>query len=85
MKTKTTPTKPTLKLEVGSILRLPSPAPHNHSIWRVTGIHYGATQCENLVTIRRLDMRPGSAYGKTQEESIVPMAIIGTHPLLENP
>jgi hypothetical protein len=77
--------KPVLKIEVGSILRLRAMAPHGHSIWKVTGIHPGATQSESLVSIRRLDMNPGSAFGKKQEESIVPMAILGTNPFLENP
>lgn len=79
------PEKPTLEIKVGSIIRLHGLSPHCHSIWKVTGIHYGATQCENLVSIQRIDMNPGSAFGKTQKDSIVPMAIIGTHPLLENP
>ncbi|MDE2107412.1 MAG: hypothetical protein KGL39_60005, partial [Patescibacteria group bacterium] len=81
---KTETKKPTLDLEVGKIIRLPSTQPHNHALWRVTGIHYGATQCENLITIRRLDINAGSAHGKTQHESVVPIAILGTHPLLEN-
>ncbi|MDE2105159.1 MAG: hypothetical protein KGL39_48475 [Patescibacteria group bacterium] len=86
MKTNTKPTeqKPTLEIAVGKTIRLQSPKPHNHSLWRVTGIHYGATQCENLVSLRRLDINPGSAFGKTQTDSIVPMAIIGTHPNIEN-
>lgn len=77
--------RPTLEIQVGSIIRLPNPAPNNHSLWKVTGIHHGASQHENLVSIRRLDLNPGSAFGKTQPDSIIPMAILGTHPLLENP
>ena len=68
----------TLKIEVGSILRL------CHAVWKVTGIHYGATQCEDLVSIRRLDHNPGSAFGKTQPDSILPLAILLSHPFIEN-
>ena len=84
MKNKTKNTIPA-KIEVGSIIRIPAISPHNHPIWEVTGIHYAASQSENLVSLKRLDLNPGIAYGKTQTESIVPMAILGTHPLLQNP
>lgn len=77
-------TKPTLKIEVGAIIRLKSQGAAHHSIWKVVGIHYGASLQENLVSITRLDLNPGDAYGKVQKESIVPMAILGTHAGLEN-
>lgn len=82
--TKTKTTKTAIDLKVGAVIRLQVIPPHNHALWKVTGIHYGATQCENLITIRRLDLNAGTAHGKTQHESVVPVAILGTHPLLEN-
>ncbi len=77
--------KPPLDCGVGKVIRIKSPAPHPHSLWRITAHMHGASQQENLVAIRRLEINPGNnVEGKVQEDSVVPMALLSTHPAIEN-
>ena len=72
-------------LSVGKVIRIKSSSPHPHSLWRITGRMEGASQQENLVAIRRLELNPGNnVEGKVQEDSIVPMSLLSTHPAIEN-
>lgn len=72
-------------LSVGKVIRIKNASPHSHSVWRIIGHMPGASQQENLVAIRRLEVNPGNnVAGKTQYESIVPMALLSTHPSIEN-
>lgn len=45
-------------------------------MWIVTGVHMGAVDQENLVTLRPLDRKVGTAYGRTIEECTVPEDLI---------
>lgn len=68
-------------IPIGAVLKIKQGG--NTRFWKVTGIHLGATKCENLVTLKTVDMDNGSAFGKTVKESIVPLYILATHPLIE--
>lgn len=75
-------------LKVGGIVRIKSEhlgqnMPFGHAVWKVSGIHYGATNKEDLISLKRLDFDSGSAFGKTQEDSIIPVDVLMSHPNIE--
>lgn len=45
-------------------------------VWKVTAIAYGGIGHENLLAIVPLDQHPGSIYGKTVEECLVPLSLL---------
>ncbi len=45
-------------------------------VWKVTAVAYGGIGHENLLAIVPLDQYPGSIYGKTVEECLVPLSLL---------
>lgn len=45
-------------------------------VWKVTAVAYGGIGHENLLAIVPLDQHPGSIYGKTVEECLVPLSLL---------
>ena len=68
-------------VDVGSILRVK----HNGRIrlFKVTGIHIGAIEQESVFSVRSLDLGNATAYGKTVEEAMIPIALLETNPSIE--
>jgi len=64
--------------KVGDIFRIPGV--RGFLVWQITGLEFGAEGHENLVSLRRLDMKPGNIQGKTQELSCVPYEILARLP-----
>lgn len=60
---------------VGRIVRLETLLGRYH-LWKITGVHYGETQSENLVSLQRLDVNPGNAFGQIMTNTIAPLCLL---------
>jgi len=67
---------------VGRVIRLKTMLGKYH-LWKITGIHYGTTRCENLVSLRRLDIEPGTAFGQIMVSTIAPLCLLSDNPNVE--
>ncbi len=64
-----------MTLKIGETIRLKY-GNRGYRVWHVTGIHLGGLGHEHLVSLQPLDVDPGSAYGKTIPESLVPLEMV---------
>ena len=61
--------------KVGGTIRLKS-SRGSYRVWKITGLFYGCENNEDLVGLKRLDAGAGSAYGKTIEETLMPLCFL---------
>jgi hypothetical protein len=59
--------------QVGDIYRLKTS--EGFHVWKIVGIHLGATTEENLIGLTILNMKPGTAHGVTISNALVPEPI----------
>lgn len=74
-----------VSLDVGDVIRLKTGSGTNtrFKVWQITGIHLGALNHEDIISLKRLDVSLGSAYGSTVSESLMPMDLLTSHPYVE--
>jgi hypothetical protein len=64
---------------VGRIVRLETLLGRYH-LWKITSVHLGAVQAESLVSLQRLDVNPGTAFGQTMMNTIAPLCLLTENP-----
>lgn len=71
--------------DVGDVIRLKTCSGTNtrFRVWKITGIHLGATGHESLVSLKSIDTNYGSAYGSMVTESFIPLELLTSHPGIE--
>lgn len=68
-------------IDVGNFIRIERD--NSYRVWKITGIHLGGINQENLVTLKTVDQRPGVAYGHVILEMTMPLHILETHSTIE--
>lgn len=60
--------------QVGEILRIWEN--NKFRVWRVVGVHYAGIGQEDIITLKPLDLYPGTAFGKVMTETTMPLSIL---------